>query len=752
MIDAPERTATSADPGRFQARIGGLHCSFCVGTLERALGRRPGIEAVSVSLAHEEALVTYDRRRIEPAAIVETIRDLGFVVRDPRKVRSFAEEAAELAHERDRVLLAAVASAVTLALMLAGWLGRPVPAGPWILLGLALDLVLVLGWPILRMAVASLRRGILNQHVLLELGAWAGLTGGLLGLFVSPDFPAPDFLAVAVFITTYHLLSGWVSLLVRTRASQSVRRLMELQPETARVVRNGREAEIPIGDVVAGDRVRIRPGERVPVDGRVFEGRSPVDEALVTGEPMPAVKRPSDEVTGGSINGSGTLLVEVTRTGEATFLAQVARTVQEARALKPGIVILVDRVLDVFVPAVLVVAGLAFGGWLVGPLWLGGRADPERAVFAALAVLVMGYPCALGMAMPLAMIRGGGVAAERGVLIRSAAAFQVFGEIRRIVLDKTGTLTVGQPRLVDVRPLPGVDEAELLLIAAGVEAYSEHPLARAVVAGASERGVKTGAATGFAATEGLGVEGVIEGRRVRIGRPDWAVDSGLPVAAAASIAQLEETGRSVVAVARDGELVGLLGIGDTIKPDAAAAIAALRHRGMLPLLLTGDAEATARAVAAAVGIDDAVARVLPADKAARIRALQAAGERVAMVGDGINDAPALMQAGLGIAIGAGTDIAIESADIVLVGERLMAIADAYDVSVASYRRTKQNLALAFAFNGLGVPLAATGLVHPAWAMAAMAASVTIVLANSFGGRLLHGIGRLPMQAAGEAAR
>jgi len=738
-IKARPGSRGAGDVARFQVRIGGLHCSFCVRTLETAVARRPGVASVNVSLAHEEALITYDPARIGPADLVETIRDIGYIVRDPARVRSFEDEEAELRTERTRFLLAAGATVVALGLMAAGWLGRPVAIGPWILLGLALDVVLVIGWPIARMAAASLRRGILNQHVLLEFGAWAGLTGGLLGLFIWPAFPAGDFLAVAIFITTYHLLSGWVSLLVRTRSSQAVRRLLDLQPQTARVVADGHETELPIGEVRVGDLVRVRPGESLPVDGRVVEGRSAVDESIVTGEPLPATKAPGDEVIGGSLNGSGSLLVEVVRVGAESFLAQVARSVQEARALKPGVIILVDRILRVFVPGVLVVAGLALAGWVVGPWLVGGRPDVQRGVFAALAALVMGYPCALGMATPLAMIRGGGIAAGRGILIRSAAAFQLAREIRTVVFDKTGTLTLGRPTLLDLRPAAGADETELLALAAAVEARSEHPLARAIVEAAAERGIETSAdVEALEAVSGRGIRAMVGGEPVRIGRLDWVLDDGAPPSPGmtAAATRLEEAARTVIGVARGTTLLGLLGIADDVKPDAQAAVEALRGRGIRVVILTGDSEATARAVARRVGIEEVEARVLPADKADRIRALQTAGDRTAMVGDGINDAPALMQADLGIAIGAGTDIAIESADVILVGERLTAITEALDIGASSYRKTLQNLGLALVLNGIGVPLAATGLVHPVWAMVAMAASVTTVLANSFGERLV----------------
>jgi cation transport ATPase len=364
-------------------------------------------------------------------------------------VRSFEEQEAELRRERSRLFAAGTLTALALALMVAMWLGLRRPWFRWAMLALALTTVFGPGWYILRMAWASLRRGILNQHVLLELGAFAGLAGGLVGL-VRPDFPTPDFFGVAVFVTAYHILSGYVSLLVRTSSSQAVQRLLALQPPVARVVREGQEEEVPIEAVQAGDAVRVRPDESIPVDGVVVEGASAVDESLVTGEPLPADKTIGDEVIGGSVNLWGTLLVRATRIGEESFLAQVARHVEEARALKPGIIQLVDRVLKVYVPAVVTVAIGAALVWTVG-LWLvGGRPDPARALFAALAVLVMGYPCALGMATPLAMIRGGGEAAQRGILMRSGEAFQVLKDVTVVALDKTGTITEGRPAVTDV--------------------------------------------------------------------------------------------------------------------------------------------------------------------------------------------------------------------------------------------------------------------------------------------------------------
>ncbi|MGH2398382.1 MAG: heavy metal translocating P-type ATPase [bacterium] len=730
--DAREKLLT-----RLQLKIGGLSCSFCAESIRKAFSRLDGVHEVHVSLAHEEALVQYDSDRVTEATIKDTLRALGYTIRDPEKVRTFEEEERELSRERDRLLIAAGFTWIGFLIMVLMWIGKPLPmpAMRALMPSLALLTVFGPGLYILRMAAASIRRLIFNQHVLLELGAFAGLAGGILGL-INPTFPAPDFFAVAVFITTYHILSGYVSLLVRTRASQAVRKLLELQPPTARVIRDGREAEVPIEDVQRGDMVRVRPGERVPVDGEVIDGASAVDESLVTGESIPQEKVAGDEVIGGSVNQSGTLVVRVTKIGEESFLQQVARHIQEARAMKPGIVAIADRVLKVYVPGVLVAAGLAILIWTLGAWLLTGTANWVRASFAALAALVMGYPCALGMATPLAMIRGGGMAAQKGILMRSGEAFQVFKDVRKIILDKTGTITKGAPRVVEVVPLAGRSVQDVLSLAAGAEHASEHPLARAIVSRAEELGAHISPASEFEAIAGRGVRATIDGVQALVGSPAFLGQQEVDLRGARDrLAQLQEQGNTVIGVAVDGEPVGLIAIADTVKEDAREAVERMREAALEPVMITGDNERTARAVGKQVGIAEVYAQVLPQEKAAKIRDLQRQGHRVAMVGDGINDAPALMQADVGVAIGAGTDIAIESSDVILIGDRLSPVVDAYYIGRTSYRKTVQNLTLAFSFNGIGVPLAVTGLLHPIWAMVAMAASVSTVLLNSFGGRM-----------------
>jgi len=730
---------------KLQVKIGGMACSFCVETIKKGLGRTEGVAEVNVSLAHEEALIAYDAAKVTATELTDTLRSLGYTVRDPNKVRTFEEEEAELGHERDRLIIAGAAAWAGFMVMLLMWVGRSHPLVPWFMAALALMMVFGPGFYILRMAGASARRRILNQHVLMEISAFGGLIGGAIGL-ANPVFRSYEFFGVAVFVTAYHILGGYTSLLVRTRASQAVKRLLSLRPPTARVVRDGTEVEIAIADVRTGDHVRIRPGEQVPVDGVVVEGASAVNESLVTGEPLPREKLPGHEVIGGSVNQTGSLLVRVTRVGEESFLEQVARHIQEARALKPGVLLLLDQILKYFVPGVLTVGLATLAFWTLGAWGLWGAPDWERGVLAALAVLVMGYPCALGMATPLAMIRGGGEAARQGILMRSAASFQAFKDVSVVVMDKTGTITHGEPRVVSVVPADARGADALLALAASLEALSEHPLGQAVAKEAKARGLDLERAEGFEAVAGKGVRATVAGRPVLVGTLRFLAESGVSTdALTAAAAAREARAQTVIAVAEHGQAVGLIGLADALKPDAAEAVRRFRDAGIEPVMVTGDNERTAHAVAEQVGIREVLAQVLPQEKVARVRELQRQGRRVAMIGDGINDAPALMQADVGLAIGAGTDIAIESADVVLVGERLTAAVDAYHIARRTYGKTVQNLSLAFAFNGIGVPLATTGLVMPVWAMIAMAASVTTVLLNSFWGRLVPQLRRRPSE-------
>lgn len=783
---------------RAQFGVGGMACSFCADSIETAYGRINGVEEVDVSLAHEEVLVRYDETAVSELELKDTLRELGYTIRDPDKEQRFAEQRAKLADARRKLWLAGGAALLTAGVM--GWMlfvmGQFESASLTMdlaTLGLALGTMFGPGWYIKTKAYHSLRRGILNQHVLLEAGAFAGLLGGLLGLTVAPNFPTVHFFAVSVFITAYHVLSEYTSLVVRTRASQAVQDLLDLRPATARRVRepveeavpsdgtgtgvpsDDREVveEVPLEALSVGDCVRVRPGESIPVDGEVVAGGSAVDESVATGESMPEEKTVGDEVVGGSLNRSGTLLVAVTATGEDAFLNQVAREIEEARARKPGIVRLADRILASFVPGVLAVAAVAALFWVVAPPVWGGSPDVQRGVFAGLAVLVLGYPCALGMATPLALIRGGGTAASRGVLIRSGDAFQVLPDVDRVVFDKTGTITVGEPAVVEVVALAPagsagpddgdsagpddgdsadpsdvgpVDEGtvegrEVLATAASAEAFSEHPLADAILDRAAERDVAYTDPDAFEAVAGKGVRATVDGSEVLVGKPGWLASEGVDLAGSSGdVDRLQGRGLTVSGIVRDGRPVGLIGIGDEVKADAADTVRRLEAAGLTTAMITGDDGQTARAVADDVGIDRVLADVLPGEKREAVGRLQTEGHRVGMVGDGINDAPALTQADVGIAIGAGTDVAIESADVVLLGDRLGGVVDAYEIGRESYRKTRQNLVAAFAFNGVGVAAATTGLVHPIWAMIAMVLSVSAVLANSFAGQFVSGEG------------
>ena len=750
-------------PTRVQYDIGGMSCSFCAESIRKAYERTKGVEDASVSLAHEEVRVEYDDEQRSETEIKDTLRDLGYTIRDPDKEKRFEEQQAELRRGKHRLLLSGSASLVTAGLMaymifVGGSFESRSFVMDGVVLALALGTMVGPGRYILDKALSSLRRGIFNQHVLLEAGAFAGLLGGFLGLAVFPSFPTVHFFAVSVFITTYHVLSEYTSLVVRTRASRAVSNLLDLQPETARRVREDGTVEegtaehdtveeVAVEDLALDDRIRVKPGETVPIDGEVTEGESAVDESVATGESIPEEKGPGEDVIGGSLNRTGTLLVRVTATGDDAFLNRVARQVEEARAMKPDIIQLADTVLQYFVPGVLTIAAAAFLFWTLVPLvWPGGPvgAGPaiERGVFAALAVLVLGYPCALGMATPLALVRGGGIAADRGILMRSGDAFQIVHEVDTVILDKTGTITVGEPTVAEVVPVDdhaGTDEATVLRAAAIAEAFSEHPLAAAIIDHADERGIDYADPDAFESVTGKGVRASHEGESVLVGKPGWLAEEGVDFAPGADAAdRLQTRGLTVSGVAVDGTFVGLLGIGDEPKEDAAATVRRVEEAGIAPVMITGDNQRTARAVADEVGIDRVMAEVLPEDKREEIQRLQGEGERVAMVGDGINDAPALTQADVGIAIGAGTDIAIESADVVLMGDRLGGVMDAHEIGRRSYRKTKQNLLAAFTFNGIGVAAATTGFVHPVFAMLAMVLSVSVVLANSFAVRLLSG--------------
>jgi P-type Cu+ transporter len=737
-LQMPINQTNGSGAAKLQMKLGGMHCSLCTASIHKALMQLDGVQQVQVSIAHQEALVQYDADRVQPTAIEQALEEIGFAVYDPDEATIFAREEEELRVARRKAwiagLLLVTASTLMVVIQVTG------PDQWWIVAMGILALFTALGparFIIARNGWQSIQRGILNQDVLVTASALGGLLGGVLGLFY-PTIPAAGFFGATVFVLAFHLIGGFTSVLVHVRASQSVRRLLALEPPTARrVADNGNEVETPLAELAVGDMVRVRPGERIPVDGIMVDGASAVNESLVTGEPLPQDKLPDDQVIGGSLNLTGTLLIQATAVGQASFLRNVARQVAEARALKPGILRLVDQVLLFYVPTVFAAAAAGFLLWSLGVWLIVGTPDLLRAGFAALSVLIMGYPCALGMATPLAIVRASGEAAAQGILMRSGEAFHIFKDIQTIVFDKTGTLTQGKPLVVAT--LTPNDEAQTVLrLAATVERFSEHPLAQAIVEAAQTQELILVTPTDFEARPGRGVLARVEGQLVLVGTPRLLSEEGIDIQPLqVALTGVQAQGQTAVLVAVEGEAVGVLALADQIKEEARTVVAQFQRMGLEVLLLSGDNRPTAQAVAQALDIRHVQAEVLPGEKADVIRSLQERGERVAMVGDGINDAPALMQADLGIAIGTGADIAIDAADVVLVGERLTALLTARELARRSYRLTVVNVVLALTFNGIGVLAAVSGLVYPVWAMLAMAVSVGVVLLNSFAGALVQ---------------
>jgi len=736
-----ERSKSLSSPGQksLSLSVEGMHCASCVATIERALTEVPGVASASVNLGTGRAQV--EGEGLNHARLIEAVRETGYDAKPARAVSPAQDQERRRKETRDVLVRTIFAALLTAPVVVISMADLHFPARDFLLLLLTLPVYFWAGWPFLSGMVRTLSHRTANMDTLIGLGTTAAL---LLSL-ASTLFPdsvarashggmAPVYYEAVGVILTLLLLGRYLETSARGKTSAAISRLLDLAPKHARLRRRGVEVEVPLDEVVVGDRLSVKPGDAIPVDGVVLSGSSSVDESMVTGESVPAEKQVGDRVIGGTINQNGALEMEARAVGSDTALAQIVRLVGQAQASKPPIQKLADRIAGVFVPIVLMIAVATWVAWyVIGP-------EP-RALFATVAlasVLVIACPCALGLATPTAILVGTDRGARSGILFRNADALERARRLTIILVDKTGTITEGRPRLTDRVRLAGADDSEVLGLAAALEQASEHPFARALVAAAREKKLLLPSVSAFQAIPGLGVEGTVAGRRVLVGSLRLFEQRGLEIGAVRDeVDRFSASGKTPLLVAIDGKTVGVLAVADREKPTSADAVRRLTAMGLKVAMMTGDRAPTARAVAARVGIEEVFAQVLPADKAAKVKDLQKRGEVVAMVGDGINDAPALAQADVGIAIGAGADVAIEAADVTLVGGDLELVADAISLSRATLATIRQNLVFAFLYNVLAIPIAA-GALYPAlhWtlspmiASAAMAASSLTVVGNS----------------------
>ena len=758
LTPEPQSAPTQTAVQRVSLPISGMSCAACAARIEKVLNRTPGVSLANVNFANHRATVEYDPAVIDPAQVAERIRGAGYGAADPAESQKETADWEQQAREeeyrdlRRRLWVAILFGVPTTAIAM---LHLDFPGSHWLQLLLTTPVMFYSGRGFFTAAWSALRHRAADMNTLVALGTGAAYLFSVVGTVVPSAVTvstghshgampmAPVYFEAAAVIIALILLGRMLEARAKARTGDAIRGLMGLQPRTARVLRGGAEAELSVEHLVPGDRILVRPGEKIPVDGQVVEGRSTVDESMLTGESAPVEKSVGSEVFGATVNRTGAFQFEATKVGDDTVLQQIIRLVQEAQGSKAPIQRLADVISGIFVPVVLCIAIAAFVLWFdFAPV----ETRLQQAVLALVSVLIIACPCALGLATPTAIMVGTGKGAENGVLIKGGESLEIAHRLNAVVLDKTGTITVGHPELIDVIPADGTDADELLRLAAGAERSSEHPLGEAIVRGAEAKGLALPSSTHFESLTGRGLEATVEGRDVLIGNARLMDERGIAVnGLRAAMERLAGEGKTPMLVAVDGRAAGVLSVADAVKEGSAAAIAELKRLGLEVWMITGDNRRTAEAVGRQVGLDRVLAEVLPGDKAAQVRQLQAQGKIVAMVGDGINDAPALAQADVGIAIGTGTDVAMEASDVTLIRGDLRGVVTAIRLSRAAMRTIKQNLFFAFVYNTLGIPLAAGAfyplfgwMLSPIIASAAMALSSVSVLTNSLRLRSFRG--------------
>lgn len=725
LISRVEKTGYGVTEERIELSLSGMTCAACATRIEKVLSKTEGVIQANVNLASEKATVKYINGKTDVDTLIGRVKKTGYDAKPAVKENADAEKAVkkqQYKKQRNAFIVGAIISIPFLVAMIGEFTGNHALMMPgWLQFILATIVQFTIGWRFIRGAYNSLRGGSANMDVLVALGTLAAYlySTALLLLGAESGF----YFEASVIIITLIILGKVLEARAKGQTSEALKKLMGLQAKTAHVIRDGETVDVPVEDVESGDLLVIKAGEKIPVDGKIVEGQTTVDESMLTGESLPVEKEQGDMLIGATINKHGSVKMKATKVGKDTALSQIIRMVEEAQGSKAPIQNLADKISGIFVPIVIGIAILTF-------LITFYFTDFSAALVSAVAVLVIACPCALGLATPTAIMVGTGKGAEHGVLIKGAEYLQLIRNVDAIVLDKTGTITKGEPEVTDVMAF-GIDKDELLRLVASAETGSEHPLGQAIIQKAKEKKIQLSDATNFEAVPGHGIYASIDGKRLAVGnkklmeREDILLESYKT-----EIEALEEKGKTVMMAAEDGSLLGYVAVADTVKKTSRQAIRELKALGIEVIMMTGDNERTAQAIAAEVGVDRVLAEVLPEGKAEQVEKLKQEGKRVAMVGDGINDAPALATADVGIAIGTGTDIAIEAADITLMSGDLLAIVETIQLSQATMRKIKQNLAWAFGYNILLIPVAAFGLLNPILAGAAMAFSSVSVVTNT----------------------